>query len=230
MKSVFLLLAASLLLGTTPLKAGEGERLYYIFDPLCGWCFAFGEEMDKIADQYGSQMEIRVLSGGMITGERVGPLSESAEYIKEAYKTVEEQTGVEFGRPFLDHLYNDGSHIFSSLEPSIALVVMKELAPEHALDFAHDLQKAVYVDGLPPAEFESYASYAENYGVSREEFLEKCRDPDMQHRAEVEFTLAANLGATGFPTILYYNGRELQIISRGYLPANEIANRINAVR
>ncbi|TVR76827.1 MAG: DsbA family protein [Saprospirales bacterium] len=208
----------------------QEERLYYIFDPLCGWCFGFSDEMAKVAERYGDQMEIRVLSGGMVTGDRVGPIGETSAYIKEAYKTVEEATGVEFGQAFLDHLFKDGSQIFSSLEPSIALVVMKELAPEYALDFAADLHRAIYVDGLPTTSFESYASYAVNYGLDRNEFLRKCRDPEMKRKAEVEFTLAANLGATGFPTLVYYNGRDLQVVSRGFMKAGQIAARIDALR
>jgi putative protein-disulfide isomerase len=230
MNRLFLIVTVSLFFSATSLFASDEERLYYVFDPLCGWCFAFGVEMEKVAVRYGGQMDIRVLSGGMVTGDRVGPIGESAAYIKEAYKTVEDQTGIEFGQPFLDHLFNDGSHIFSSLEPSIALVVVKELAPDHALEFANDLHRAVYVDGRPPAEFESYADYAEKYGIDRTKFLEMCKDPEMKRKAEVEFTLASNLGATGFPTVLYYNGRDLQVISRGYLTVDQIATRLDALR
>ena len=219
-----------LLFGLNNMAFSQEERLYYIFDPLCGWCFGFSDEMDQVAERYGHQMEIRVLSGGMVTGDRVGPIGQTSAYIKEAYKTVEEATGVEFGQAFLDHLFNDGSHIFSSLEPSIALVVVKELAPEHTLDFAADLHRAIYVDGLPSTRFESYAAYAEKYGLDRNEFLRMCRDPEMKRKAEVEFTLAANLGATGFPTLVYYNGRDLQVVSRGYMTAAQIAARIDALR
>lgn len=208
----------------------QNEKLYYAFDPLCGWCFAFSPEMEEIADRYSDQLEIVVISGGMVTGERIGPIGETAPYIKEAYKTVEQSSDVKFGQPFLDHLFNEGTNVFSSIEPSIALAVVKELKPERAVKFASYLHRAVYVDGLPPTDFNSYASYAEKVGIDKETFLKQCENPEMKRKAEVDFQLSASLGVSGFPTIIYSDGKDLQIISRGFSSAREVSKRLDAVR
>lgn len=229
MTQSFLLIVSFMVLGMGAISA-QSEKLYYAFDPLCGWCFAFSPEMEKIAERYGDQLEIVVLSGGMVTGDRIGPIGESAAYIKEAYKTVEEHSGIEFGQPFLDHLFNDGSHLFSSLEPSIALAVIKDLAPKHAVAFASDLHHSVYVEGLPPADFESYVAYAKKYGIDRDVFLRKCRSAEMEEKAKVDFSLSSSLGVTGFPTLVYYNGSDLQVISRGYMTSEQVAQRLDALR
>ena len=208
----------------------QNEKLYYVFDPLCGWCFAFSPEMEKVAETFKDELEIVVVSGGMVRGERIGPIGETAAYIKEAYRAVERGSSVKFGQPFLDHLFNDGSHVFSSIEPSIALAVIKELAPDKSVKFASYLHKAVYVDGLPPIEFESYAPYAEKVGIDNKTFLEYCNKPEMKERAEIDFNLSAGLGVNGFPTLVYYNGKDLQVISRGYASSRDIVRRIDAVR
>ncbi len=219
-----------IMLSLQSLTFSQAEKLYYVMDPLCGWCFAFSPEMEEIAETFKDEMEIVVVSGGMVRGERIGPIGETAAYIKEAYRTVERGSSVKFGQAFLDHLFNDGSNVFSSIEPSIALAVVKELQPQKALKFASYLHQAVYVDGLPPTQFESYVAYAEKIGINRSTFLEYCQKPEMKQKAEVDFNLSAGLGVNGFPTLVHYNGKDLQIISRGYAPSRDIIRRIDAVR
>jgi putative protein-disulfide isomerase len=227
-KLFFLTLIIMLSLKTSAFS--QEEKLYYVMDPLCGWCYAFSPEMEKIAETFKDEMKIVVVSGGMVRGERIGPIGETAAYIKEAYRVVERGSSVKFGQAFLDHLFNDGSHVFSSIEPSIALVVVKELQPDKALQFSSYLHQAIYVDGLPPTQFESYVVYAEKVGIDRSTFLDYCQKPEMKQRAEIDFNLSSGLGVNGFPTLVYYNGKDLQVISRGYAPSRDIVRRIDAVR
>ena len=79
----------------------DHTKLIYVYDALCGWCFGFSPVMSTFAKKYQSEIEVQVVSGGMIRGDRIGPIGEVAPYIKEAYKTVEDSTGITFGKAFL---------------------------------------------------------------------------------------------------------------------------------
>ena len=50
--------------------------------------------MKKIAEEYAETCHIEVLSGGMITGEYVKPVSALAGIVKAHYPMVEETTGI----------------------------------------------------------------------------------------------------------------------------------------
>ena len=67
-------------------------RIIYFFDTLCGWCYGFSPVIKQIADKYGDEFDFEVISGGMMMGERVQPASVMADYILNAYKTVENRT------------------------------------------------------------------------------------------------------------------------------------------
>ena len=73
-------------------------RIIYVYDALCGWCYGFSPVMRRLHDTYADAFDFEVLSGGMMTGTRVRPVAESMSYIQQAYKVVEEHTGVRFGR------------------------------------------------------------------------------------------------------------------------------------
>ena len=104
------------------------------------------------------QAHFAVISGGMITGPRIGPIGEVAGYIQQAYKDVEQATGVKFGEKFLTETLAQGTAIFTSIPPAIALSVFKTHLPEQAVAFAGTLQKPfttmVYTRltwrGMPP--------------------------------------------------------------------------------
>jgi len=107
-------------------------KLIYIYDALCGWCYGFAPAMRDFYQNHKNDFEtIDVISGGMITRERIGAIGEVAPYIKTAYKDVENRTGVKFGEKFLKDILEEGSTIFTSIPPSIALSVFKKEAQEN---------------------------------------------------------------------------------------------------
>jgi putative protein-disulfide isomerase len=139
-------------------------KLIYIYDALCGWCYGFAPAMRDFYQNHKDDFEsIQVVSGGMITGERIGAIGEVAPYIKTAFKDVEKRTGVKFGQTFLTDILEEGSTIFTSIPPAITLSVFKketqnnpELAGEKnekILHYAQDLQSLIYFDGIVPEDY-----------------------------------------------------------------------------
>ena len=130
--------------------------IIYVYDALCGWCYGFSPIIKQVFEKYQTQFDFEVISGGMILGERQGPIGEVAAYIKGAYKNVEDTTGVKFGENFVNVVLQEGNLYFSSEKPAIALSVFKTIYPKKAILFAHDLQSAIYHDGLDLSIDESY--------------------------------------------------------------------------
>jgi putative protein-disulfide isomerase len=195
----------------------QKPKIIYVYDALCGWCYGFSPVIQKFAETNADKFQFEVVSGGMVTGQRVGPIGEIAPYIKKAYKEVEKGAGVKFGENFLKNILDDGKAIFSSLEPSIALSVFKSYFPDKAIEFAGVLQKAIYFDGIEPAKAESYLPYIKKYGIREDDFLKKMKDPAFIEMTKKEFATSSQLGVTGFPTVFLVQGNEYQVISRGFV-------------
>ena len=155
--------------------------LLYVYDALCGWCYGFGPVMQRVAETYADTFDFEVLSGGMVRGDRIGPIGEVAGYISHAYKQVEERSGVTFGDAFLNGTMAEGTALFTSIPPSRALTAFKATQPADAdgteqVAFAHALQRAVYYDGLPPAEPSTYARIATDFGLDGNAFAAQLDD------------------------------------------------------
>lgn len=201
--------------------------IVYFYDALCGWCYGFSPVIQKLEQQYGSKVQFEVVSGGMILEEREGPIGEVAPYIKSAYKTVEQHTGVTFGEGFLKGILEPGKARFSSRQPALALSAFKQFNTGKNLSFAAALQKAVYFDGIEPDNPAAYMPYAKAFGVDETQFAARMAAPETTKAAESEFALSAQSGVRGFPTVIWVHKREAQILSNGYLDYKELSSRVD---
>ncbi|AZQ44874.1 DsbA family protein [Nonlabens ponticola] len=197
-------------------------KLLYIYDALCGWCYGFSPVIEQFVKDKG--LECEVISGGMITGDRVGPIGEVAAYISTAYKDVEQRSGVKFGKDFLDGTLADGSAIFTSLPAAIAMTIFREYKPEQQLSFASDIQKAIYYHGKKPLETQTYVELAEVVGIDAKEFEQKMTDDKYLEKAKQDFAISSQLQVTGFPTVFLLQENSAAPIARGYITLEQLEN------
>ena len=206
------------------------DKIIYIYDALCGWCYGFSPVIEKLYETYKSEIDFDVLSGGMIMGDRVGPIGKVAAYISNAYKDVERASGVKFGEAFLGNILGKGTAIFSSEKPSIALSIFKTYHPEKSVLFAGTLQKAIYYDGIEPDNVNAYGKYAAKYGIDPAEFTRKMKEDTYRDMADCEFQQVAQWGIGGFPTVVYHRGDKYYLITRGYTSFEELNSVVKQVK
>lgn len=201
-------------------------RIIYFYDALCGWCYGFSPVIERFYNEFRDRFEFETVSGGMILGAQAGAIGRVAPYISQAYKTVEQATGVRFGEQFLNEILAKGTANFSSFKPGVALAVFKKHAPERSIEFASALSKAIYRDGIEPDENESYKIYAEQFGLDAAQFVAQMSDKDSIEAALKDFQRTADLGINGFPTVLGEKDGRLRLLARGYTSFEQLQNNI----
>ncbi|MEM9886349.1 MAG: DsbA family protein [Bacteroidota bacterium] len=190
-------------------------KLIYVYDALCGWCYGFSPNIQAFVAAHAEELEVEVLSGGMITGDRIGPIGEVAGYIKWAYKEVEQKMGVTFGQAFLENVLEEGSAVFTSVPAAIAMCVFKSKFPEHQLEYATRIQKGIYYEGIAPKDHNAYTKMAAESGWQGGDFLELMEKTDYKTQAMKEFDWAKEAGISGFPTLILQKEETLYAIARG---------------
>jgi putative protein-disulfide isomerase len=205
--------------------------LFYCYDAYCGWCFGFSAVMKKIAADFPN-LQIEVLSGGMVLPETPVHISNTAGYIQKAYKTVEDYAGVEFGKDYLWHINNpDLSDWYPNSEkPAIALCIFKEIYPENQVAFAADLQEALHVEGRDLTDDESYRHLLEKYSIQPELFYERLKSEDYKEQAYYEFSLVKQLQVNGFPAVLVQTSEtKFHLLARGFTPYADLKPRLDSL-
>jgi len=190
-------------------------KLYYIFDPLCGWCFGFSPVIKRLEETYKDQISFETLCGGMILGDRIKPLSEMKSYLSEAMPRLEEMTGVKFGNNYLKVL-DEGSLMLDSELPSIAMLVYKSMTQKSSVQFASAIQNSLYKSGKDLNKIDTYKYLVEDFGLDWGIFKQKMEDPSYKTKTYDEFKLVGEMGIQGFPSVVLQVDDKAYLIARGY--------------
>jgi putative protein-disulfide isomerase len=197
------------------------NKILYIMDPLCGWCYGFSGVMQQVQENYKDRLGFAVIPGGMMTGARVQPVSEMAQYILGAYTRVEEYSGAKFGAPYLDML-REGSEISNSEPPCRAIHTFQTIKPEEGLNFAHKLQLKQFVQGKSFNDEQTYRELATEFGLDEDEFIAKMESEEMRYGTTQDFQWAQAAGITGFPCTVLQKGDQYFLIARGFQPYEQV--------
>lgn len=204
-------------------------KMIYIYDPVCSWCYAFSGVMQQIKDTYQDKIPFEIWSGGMVLGDQIKPIGELADFLKPIYKRIESMTPARFGDNYYQ-LIEEGTYVVSSELASVALTAFKELQPENAINFAHDIQKAYYHEGKSLNDIATFIELASPYGIDGERYAYYFQNADVLNKTNADFQNAANLGVRGFPTLLYDTGGEqVFAVARGYTDLDTMTKLMNRV-
>lgn len=207
-------------------------NLIYCYDAYCGWCYGFSPVIKKIEAEFGQRFPVTVLSGGMVLPEKPQPIGLTAPYIQQAYKTVEEYTGIRFGEDYLWHIFNpEQSDWFPNSEkPAIALSIVKEYQPSKAVSFAADLQYALHFEGRDLTDNEAYRHLLPAYDITEEVFYRDLHSEQFRERAYYDFALVKQLQVTSFPQLLLQvSDSKFYLVAKGYTDYDTVAARLNNI-
>lgn len=198
----------------------------YCFDPLCGWCYGFSPVVRKLEQQFGKEVRFSAYAGGMVTGQRVAPIGQTFSYIKDALRTVEERTGVQFGEGF-HSLLEKGTYIYNSEPPCQTLVLFKSVCKGSSIAVAHRLQYALFEEGISLNEARNLAAIVEKEGFDKDAFLQLFQQEKYCTKTYEEFAFVQQLGVSGFPTLIYREGNKAHALSRGYQDYNILEDKVS---
>lgn len=209
--------------------AEHEETLLYHFDPLCGWCFAFRPTMQAIREAYPA-VPITLRYGGLVVGERVAPIASARDYLIQGLAEVQRRAGVTAGPAFYETLLADGNYISNSEPPCRAMLVMQELAPDQAYDFADALIAAFYLHGHPLDDPQLLADLAAARGADPAAFLRRWQSDEARADLQRAFAATRASGLRTYPTLLYQAGTQVTALVEGYMAPPAALERIASLR
>ncbi|MFL5999936.1 MAG: DsbA family protein [Streptomyces sp.] len=198
-------------------------KLVYVFDAYCGWSHGFTATLREITTRH-PDLPVEVVSGGLFTGGRRVPIREFG-YVQGANAHIAELTGAEFGEAY-ERLIADGSFVMDSESAARGVAALRKVAPDRATELATALQHAFYVDGRSLSDAATYRDLAAAAGLDGDAVVAAFEAPEAQTAARADFRRAAELGVSGFPTLLAVTGERVVPLARGHATADEVDQRL----
>ncbi|MFJ8538000.1 DsbA family protein [Streptomyces sp. NPDC093591] len=201
-------------------------QLIYVFDAYCGWSHGFSGTLREVVSRH-PELPVVVVSGGLFTGPRRLPIGEFG-HVRGANAKIAEQTGAEFGDAY-ERLIADGSFVMDSEDAARGVAALRRIAPDRTAELVMAMQRAFYVDGLSLSDPATYRKLAEQAGLDADAVVTAFEAPEARAAAQADFHLGAELGVTGFPTLLAVDGDRVTPLAYGHATADEVDARLSAV-
>lgn len=189
--------------------AGEmnGPVLHYVFDPLCGWCYAAAPLVQAARTVPG--LAIALHGGGMMTGANRRPITlQWRDYVTPHDRRIAQLTGQPFGEAYFEGLLRDTTAVMDSEPPTTAILAAEALGGR-GLDLLQRLQRAHYVEGHRIAHTAVLHELAIDIGLDGDAFAallaQQAGEATRQHIADSR-ALLGRVGGGGFPTFALARG------------------------
>jgi putative protein-disulfide isomerase len=202
--------------------------IYYIYDAYCGWCYGFSKQIVAFYEANKNKANFIVLSGNMIPKENEHEVGKTAAYILNAYKNVEETTGVKFGDDYLWHIKNPdlSDWVISSEKSALALTSFLHFLPHKGIEIAADIQHALFAEGRDLCDNEAYRYILDKYEINHDAFYELLKSEKVKEDTYYNFELVQHLGIGSFPTLLLQTEpQKLTLLSQGYATEEQLTEK-----
>lgn len=209
-------------------NSSKKPKVIYIYDAMCGWCFAFSGVMNDIYQKYKNDFEFEILSGGMLIGNGVTPAYKMADFILQAHKRVEKISGVKFGEKYLD-LFREGSYVLNSELSAKVLTSVKDWVPELTFSIVKDIQYAHFVNGHTLNSMITFDNILNKYSLNLTEINKKVISEEVHIKTFAEFDFVKKLGVSGFPAVLLLHNDKYYSITSGYTKYEDIDQIMNSI-
>ena len=188
----------------------------YLFDPLCGWCYAAAPALKFLQAQEG--VEVVLAPTGLFAGAGARPMdAQFAAYAWSNDQRIQQLTAQPFTQAYREQILGAPAGRFDSGPATLALTAVAQTAPERELDALHALQHARYVEGRDTAEPEVLADVLRALGLADAAALTLAPDAALRSQVDERMARAQDLlravGARGVPQLVVAGqGGALQLI------------------
>lgn len=195
--------------------------LYYIYDPMCAWCYGFGKCWQTIKNNLDKKVTLHYLVGGLAP-DNDEPMPESIRQgIQQAWISVAQATGVDFNKEF----WQVNTPRRSTYPACRACLVAREFGVE--VKMIQAIQQAYYQDAKNPSNEDVLLACALEIGLDKNHFLTRLKSEDIQQKLTLDLKKARGMGGNSFPSLLLDNGSNITKITIDYNSAKPTLNQIN---
>lgn len=119
--------------------------LYYLFDPLCGWCYGASATIGALAKH--PDIDLRPHATGLFAGNGARPMKSFATQAWANDQRIAKLSGQRFTETYRQQVLGDDDASLDSTVTTLAVAAVSDSAPDRVIEALSVLQAARYVDG-----------------------------------------------------------------------------------
>jgi len=207
-------------------RRGELHAIYFA-DPMCSWCWGFAPTIAAIRMEYGDDLPIRLVMGGLRPGTDQ-PMTEAAQQdVRNHWEHVHEASG----QPFEFSFFDRKGFIYDTDPAARAAVAVRREDRSLEFPFFESVQHAFYAENRDVTKPDVLADLAAEIGLDRESFLHLFGSEEVRQETWKDYAVSQQARIRGFPTLLVGpNGEGAYIlVTHGYRGPGELMPVLNSI-
>jgi len=185
--------------------------LYYVYDPMCSWCWGYRPTWLALQEQLQNKVDIQYRVGGLAPDCDSPMPKEMQKSLQQIWQTISQQLGTKFNFDF----WSQCQPKRSTYPACRAVIVAREFNQEEAFYFA--IQQAYYLYAKNPSEIKTLIEIAGSLGIEKEGFKEKLKDADINQKLITEIEAVRKMPIQGFPSLVLFYKDQYTSIPIDYL-------------
>ncbi len=202
----------------------SGQRLLYVVDPMCSWCYGFAPVLAELEPELAPEVELELVMGGLAPDSEEAMDEETRRYVQAAWREVEARAGV----PFEHDFWRRCAPRRSTYPACRAVLVAAAGGRGRAMLAA--IQRAYYLEARNPSDAATLAELAEEIGLDRAAFAAELASAATQSRLEADFARRRRLGVRSFPSLAVEDEGGARLVLAGWCDAPALRELLSAHR
>ncbi|UJF20025.1 DsbA family protein [Vibrio sp. SS-MA-C1-2] len=181
-------------------------KLYYVYDPMCAWCWGFKPTWQKIKAQLPKQCDVIYVLGGLAPDSDQPMPIQQRQAIESYWYTITEKLGTEF-----NHQFWQLNTPRRSTYPSCRAVLAAR-KQDRELQMYAAIQEAYYLQAKNPSDDEILIAAAASIALDIECFKLDYYSETLNQEFGDELKFARSIGGNSFPSLIVdFNGQFLSL-------------------
>lgn len=187
-------------------QSKKSITLYYVTDPICSHCWAIEPVLRRLKEQYGHYFHFQTVLGGLLEKWHDGPIDPANGIYKPADVAGHWREVGEHSRMPIDGSLMIDNPVQSSYPPSrVFKVIQKHHDDALAYTFLRRAREALFAFNQNISDITVLIDIVNDLGLNGDVIVHEAGLPSGQELLDQDFTLVRDLGARGFPTIIFVN-------------------------
>lgn len=204
----------------------SAPRLFYIYDPMCSWCYAFEAGWRRLQNRLPERIQVTYVLGGLAPDTNEPMPEDLRVMIRQTWQKIEKTVpDVQFNYAF----WTSNTPVRSTYPACRAILAARKQRAAAGIEMRREIQKAYYQKALNPSKSEILIQCAREIGLDVALFTADLTSADIQAALEDELRLASLLNAFAFPSMRFQYQEQLHSIHVEYIDDEKMMNEIESI-
>ncbi|MGV2987039.1 DsbA family protein [Vibrio sp. E150_011] len=169
--------------------------LYYVYDPMCSWCWGFKPTWDLIQESLADEITIEWVLGGLAPDTDQPMPDAMQQQIASYWQKIEHLLGTQFNYDF----WSQNTPRRATYPACRAILAARVQGAEVAMNNA--IQKGYYLEAKNPSDNDRLLEFAHDIGLDMTRFERDLVAAETQSQLLNELQFARSIGGNSFPSL-----------------------------